>query len=523
MFERAADYVIMSDATFRGAKGAVFANANWRLASGERWAIRGVSGAGKSLFLAAITGRLPRLAGVLRHPFLEGQPHCADSIFGVLPPGSIAVASMEQHRAILSAREFHQLRWHGSLSSGAVLVREFLSQASVMLRNPFAVTDLDDTEVEKFAAVQIKEVERWDLKRLLERPLMALSNGELHRLLVARALMLEPRLLMVDDPYTGLDARTRALLTDNLAALEGGGTGVLYAVARDEDVPATVTHELEIAACVVGYTGVRRSVARTQISTAPATRLPTLAAARSPSVVLELCGVTVRQGVVTLLEDVNLTIRDEERWALVGPNGAGKSTLLSLILADNPQSYSNRVVVGGRQLGPGTSIWDIKRLVGWVSPELDAHYPSATSVADVVLSGFRSSLGVHEALGVEAHEAAASWVERVGLKPRIAEELGGLQRLDQRLVFLARACVHRPKLLLLDEPCQGLDAFGRARFAEVLGFCLAELRAALVYVTHETSELPPSIDHVLELRSGKVVGNSTTLTLLNSSVTKNLG
>jgi molybdate transport system ATP-binding protein len=373
MPERDTDYVVLSNATFRAAKGAVFANTNWRLVSGERWAVRGVSGAGKSLFLAAITGKLPRLAGALRHPFLEGRPHCADSIFGVLPRGSIAVASMDQHRAILSAREFHQLRWHGSLTSGAILVREFLSQASVTPRNPFAVVDQDAAEVDKFAAVCCREVERWDLERMLERPVLALSNGELHRLLVARALMLEPRLLIVDDPYTGLDARTRALLTLNLAALEEAGTGVLYAVARDEDVPATVTHELEIASCVVKYAGARRSVAVAQAASAPATRLAVAPAARSSGVVLELRGVSVRQGDVTLLKDVDFTIRDEERWALVGPNGAGKSTLLSLILADNPQSYCNCVVVGGRQLGPGTSIWDIKRLVGWVSPELDAH------------------------------------------------------------------------------------------------------------------------------------------------------
>jgi ABC-type molybdenum transport system ATPase subunit/photorepair protein PhrA len=130
---------------------------------------------------------------------------------------------------------------------------------------------------------------------------------------------------------------------------------------------------------------------------------------------------------------------------------------------------------------------------------------------------------VYEAIGAEAHEAAVSWLERVGLMESRAEELGSMQRGDQRLVFLARACVHRPKLLLLDEPCQGLDAAGRARFAEALERCLVELRSALVYVTHEALELPPSIDHVLELRAGRVIGTSVTVAASHASTTKNSG
>jgi molybdate transport system ATP-binding protein len=504
------DYVIMKDATFRGANGAVFANTNWRLAPDEHWAIRGSSGAGKSLFMAALTGRLPRLSGSLRHPFLEGRPHCADSVFGVLPPGSIAVASMDQHRAILAARAFHQLRWHGSLTTGAVLVNDYLSWTSVRNPNAYAVTEGDAAAVASFEATWDREVVRWELAPLLDRPLLALSNGELHRLLVARALLFEPRLLIVDDPYAGLDARTKAMLNENLSVVQSEGVGVLYVVARDEDVPASVTHEIEVARCAVARAGVRRSAAGPMASASEVSSIPqTVAPAPTGAeIVLEMRGIIVRQGSVTLLDGIDLTIHAGERWALVGPNGSGKSTLLSLILADNPQAYGNHIEVCGRQLGPGTPIWDIKRLLGWVSPELDAHYPLATPLLEVVLSGFRSSLGLYETLDAQSRDTAAIWLERVGLSASAPTALGDVNRLEQRLGFLARACVHRPKLLLLDEPCQGLDASDRARFAEVLELCLSELGAALIFVTHELAELPANIRRTLTLRAGRIDNRS---------------
>jgi len=491
------DYVVLRDATFHGSRGPVFAGTTWRLPADEHWAIRGASGAGKSLFVAAICGVLPRLRGALSHPFLAGDPRYADSVFGILPPGSIAIASMDQHRAVLAGRAFHQLRWTTSLLSGAMPVAEFLSYRSVTRRNPFVVIDPTDPDEARFESVSRRERARWDLDALLDRPLVALSNGELHRLLVARALLLAPRLLIVDDPYAGLDLRTRARLTETLAALPAEGTGVLYVAARDEDVPRTVTHELEIAAGAVVYAGPRRSVPprvpRPRTARSPAGR------GTEPAVVLELRDVSVHLGGRTILDRVSLTVRVGERWALVGPNGSGKSTVLSLILADNPQAYRNHVAVCGVRLAPGTSVWDVKRRLGWVSPELDAHYPAATTLVDVVISGFRSSLGAYAPRDADSVAAAQVWLRRVGLADHGASPFGRLPRVEQRLAFLARACVHAPALLLLDEPCQGLDGPDRSRFAAALDECLAALNAALIYVTHEAAELPPGVEHVLAL------------------------
>jgi molybdate transport system ATP-binding protein len=202
---------------------------------------------------------------------------------------------------------------------------------------------------------------------------------------------------------------------------------------------------------------------------------------------VDLREVTVRYGGVTALDRVSLRVAAGEHWAIAGPNGAGKSTLLSLVLADNPQAYANHVEVLGRRRGGGESIWELKGRIGWVSPEIHAYHPAGALALDVVASGFFGSLGLHAAL--EPDRAA------------LAELSHGMQR----LVFVARALVADPPLLVLDEPCQGLDAQARARVLAAVDGAVREGRSTLLYVTHQADELPGSITHVLELEAGRAV------------------
>jgi molybdate transport system ATP-binding protein len=492
-------YVVLEDATFRGPDGPLFENTSLCLSPGERWAVVGPSGSGKGLLLAGLMGRLSLLGGRLRHPFLEGDARFADSTFGVLPPGSLALASMNQHRQLLRARQFHQLRWHGSFSAESGTVGAFLERNQVEQRSAFAV--VDDAGAARFAEAHAREIARFDLQRLLDRPLAALSNGELHRLLLARALMMDPRLLIVDEPFAGLDTPRRAALIEIFDSLVAAGTGVLIATSRPADLPRDVDRVIEVEQQRVRRVGPRqmvtqpRSVTRTQAAPSP----------RSHTNLIELADVTVRQGAVTILDHVSLTVGAGEHWALVGPNGSGKSTLLSLILADNPQAFANHVRVAGRQLGPGCGIWDIKAQVGWLSPELDAHYPSYTPVLDVVLSGFAASLGLHRAARPDETEAALQALRRLDLAHAAHLRLLDVPAVDRRLALLARACVHRPPLLVADEPCQDLDEPGRTRLLAAIENTARELDAALLFVTHDPDEVPASVTHVVALEAGRVI------------------
>jgi len=495
-----APYVVLENATLRGPGGQAFADSSLRLCPGERWAITGPSDSGTGLLLAALAGGVILVEGRLRHPFLEGDPRFVDSVFGVLPPGSIALASMNQHRQLLLAREFHQLRWHGSFTADSTRVREYLERGRVEQRNSFAVTDSEGAP--RFERARQREIDRFDLTPLLERPLVALSNGELHRLLLARALMLDPRLLLLDEPFAGLDAHSRGSLLQILDVLHAEGTGVVLATAQPDDLPAGISHVIQVQEHRIVYAGPRRQTRtpgarrRTVHSTHdnPANGLP----------LVEFRDVTVRQGPVILLDHLTFTISSGEHWALVGPNGSGKSTLLSLILADNPQAFANHIRVGGRQLGPGCGIWEIKALLGWVSPELEAHYPPDASALDAVLSGFASSLGLYAEPTPEQTAAAVAWLDHVGLAGVRDQPFASLATCDRRLVLLARAAAHGPSLLILDEPCLGLDPRSRERLLAAIEAAALALHAGVIFVTHDPGEIPSTVTKLLVLESGRL-------------------
>ena len=493
-----APYVVLENATFRVPAGLVFADSNLSLGPGERWAIVGPSDSGQELLLAALAGKLILSEGRLRHPFLENDARFVDSVFGVLPPGSIAMASMKQHRQLLLAREFHQLRWHGSFTADSTRVGEYLERGQVEQRNPFAV--IDDEGAQRFESTRQREIGRFELTALLDRPLVALSNGELHRLLLARALMLDPGLLLLDEPFAGLDVRSREMLLQILDALHAQGTGVVLAFAQPDDLPDGISHMIEVQEHRIVYAGPRRELHRPSAHRSAAASTHDSPAA-GPALV-EFRDVTVRQGAVVLLDHVTFTISRGEHWALVGPNGSGKSTLLSLILADNPQAFANHIRVAGRQLGPGCGIWEIKALLGWVSPELDAYYPPDATAMDAVLSGFASSLGVYAEPDHDQRAVALQWLDRLGLAGVWDQAFAALATCDRRLVLLARAAVHGPSLLILDEPCLGLDQPSRERLLAAIEATTIALHAGMIFVTHDPKEIPSSVTKLLVLDSG---------------------
>jgi molybdate transport system ATP-binding protein len=502
-------YVEAENATFRGPRGPIFADCTLTIRPGERWAILGPNGSGKGVLVAALMGKLGLLAGRLRHPFLEGDPRFADSVFGVLPPRTLALASMKEHRQWLLAREFHQHRWHGSLSWGSATVSDLLTQANVEQHNPFAVPD--EAGARAFEQARRRETARFDLAPLLARPVVALSNGELHRFVLARALLRQPRLLFIDDPSAGLDEDSRRRLLEILDELDAEGMGVVLATERERDLPVGITHVLHVEAGALRGLEPRhpdRALRQYPVQV-PVFSVPKLETRRLPSEIpiLEVTNATVRQGDVILLDRITLRIAQGERWALVGPNGSGKSTLLSLLLADNPQVYANDVRVAGLRLGPGRSIWDQKSWLGWVSPELETYYPASARALDVVLSGFASSLGMHTSNSPAQAHLALTWLDCMGLGQQKDTPMADLTPEARRLALLARAAVHAPSLLLFDEPCQGLDSAGRSTLSAAMAATVASLSAAMIYVTHDPEEIPASVTRLLVLEHGRVKYN----------------
>jgi molybdate transport system ATP-binding protein len=221
---------------------------------------------------------------------------------------------------------------------------------------------------------------------------------------------------------------------------------------------------------------------------------------------VDMRGVSVSYGGVQVLEDVDWAIRPGENWALLGPNGAGKSTLLSLILGDNPQAYANDVTLFGKRRGSGDNIWDLKSRIGWVAPELHLYYPRNVSCFEVVCSGFYDAMGPYQRCTAPQRDTIAKWLQRLGLPHVRDTAFGAISEGEQRMVLIARALVKEPELLVLDEPCQGLDEANRDRVLRTVEALGDHTASSLIYVSHQHDALPATITHLLRLEGGKVAG-----------------
>jgi molybdate transport system ATP-binding protein len=175
-----------------------------------------------------------------------------------------------------------------------------------------------------------------------------------------------------------------------------------------------------------------------------------------------------------------------------------------LIQGDNPQAYALDLRLFGQRPETTQTLWHMHRQIGWLSPELHLHYPAGWSCLDVVCSGFLNTVGLYEPSTSRQRAAARDWLRRFGLANHGGSSFGELSLGDQRLVLLARAVVKKKKLLVLDEPCQGLDAAHRLSILATVDKVIRQTRAGLIFVTHHAKEMPACITDVLELKSGRI-------------------
>ena len=221
------------------------------------------------------------------------------------------------------------------------------------------------------------------------------------------------------------------------------------------------------------------------------------------SIVIEFRHVNIRYGERTILKDLNLTVREGEHWALNGENGAGKSTLLSIVCADNPQSYANDIVLFGHQRGKGESIWDIKRHIGYISPEMHRAYMKDMPAIDIVASGLSDVSGLYKKPKPEQRAVCEFWMDIFGIKRYADTTFLKLSSGEQRLVLLARAFVKDPALLILDEPLHGLDLKNRRLVKDIIEVFCQRKHKTLLMVTHYKEEYPKNIDHEIFLKKNE--------------------
>jgi len=367
---------------------------------------------------------------------------------------------------------FMQQRWNlFTLEGDPPSVGEALHQDAAESKDPEAAL----RRVEELTAL-------FSMEPLLDKPLVTLSSGELRKYQLTRALLGGPEILVVDNPYIGLDPRTRGLLTELLTALSGSMTLVLV-LSRPAEIPPFITHVIPVEDGKAGEKEPREAYLDRVL----------------PPAVIRLRNVTIRFGERVILNSLNWTVREGEHWALTGANGSGKSTLLSLINADNPQAYAHDIELFGRPRGTGETIWDIKRRIGFVSPELHRAFRQDATALNIVTSGHFDTEGLFRKPSEEQREIARRWMEEFGIGDLADRPFLRLSSGEQRLCLVARAFVKDPPLYILDEPLQGLDEPQRRRVKTLLDRYCGAPGKTLVMVTHYPEEYPGCIDHSLTL------------------------
>jgi molybdate transport system ATP-binding protein len=469
----------ISQGTFRLSDTRTLTIADLTIRAGESWAFVGTNGSGKSALARALAGELPLLKGECQGDFTR-----------------LTRLSFEQLQKLVSdewQRNNTDLLSPGEEDTGRT------------------TAEIIQDEVKDPARCQ-RLAERFGITALLNRRFKYLSTGETRKTLLCQALMSEPELLILDEPFDGLDVQSRAQLAALLESLNQQGYTLVLVLNRFDEIPDFIQHAGVLADCNLTETGEKTALLKQALIaqlahseqldgiTLPEPDAPAARHALDP----HQPRIVLRDGMVSyddrpILNRLSWTVNPGEHWQIVGPNGAGKSTLLSLITGDHPQGYSNDLTLFGRRRGSGETIWDIKKHIGYVSSSLHLDYRVSTTVRNVILSGYFDSIGIYQAVSDKQHKLAQQWLDILGMDTRIADApFHSLSWGQQRLALIVRALVKHPTLLILDEPLQGLDPLNRQLIRRFVDVLISEGETQLLFVSHHAEDAPSCITHRLE-------------------------
>ena len=466
---------------------------NFILDEGEHIAIIGRNGAGKSMFVDMITGRHPAFPGMVRYNFDEPYNNIRHITF------------RDTYGGDNDRTYFLQQRWN------QMEIDEETPTVGSKLEEAYRMAGSDTPERRE---LQRHIYELFHLEPLLDKYIILLSSGELRKYKLASSLFSDPRVLIMENPFIGLDAQTRDQLKTLLATLSGERhLQIILVLAKTDEIPDFITHIVEVrdlrvlpkkvftvnslGCCVpVATSGI---AGRTNENSAADKGLASKSTVDKNSII-SFNHVSIRYGSRTILSNLSWTVNQGEHWSLSGQNGSGKSTLLSLVCADNPQSYACDISLFGRKRGSGESIWDIKRRIGYVSPEMHRGYKQNIPAIQIVASGLKDTVGLYVRTNETEKEQCRKWLRILGVGHLAERRFMEMSSGEQRLVLLARAFVKEPELLILDEPLHGLDDENRRMVKDLVDRYCQDSSKTLIYVTHYQEELPRCIDHSLYLR-----------------------
>lgn len=461
-------------------KNKVLNNLCWTIQRGENYLLGGRSGSGKTTLAKAIAGLVPTDAAI--HINMDSTSKLAAKV--------VYISNWFQFTNLEGDRNFYyQQRYNHHQGKDTLTVKAELAH----------IAHTQNLDLSTIA----DRIKAFGFEDLQDAQLIELSSGEHKKLQLIRGLWEKPQLLIIDEPYTGLDTKSRTVLNAWLDDLVNEGVQLIL-VTNDTALPNAINRyaqlqegHLEVVASAAAF---QQDAKRQKkelpsfLKQVPQTNYETIA---------ELKNIFVRYGEKEVLKDVSWKVNVGEKWLLQGPNGSGKSTLLSLINGDHPQAYGHDLSLFGNKRGSGESIWDIKQKIGLISPEMHWYFDQHATVWHTIASGFYDSIGWFVAVKFTEKQQIEALMAFFDLTVYKDQLLHTLPLGKQRLAMLARTIIKNPPLLVLDEPCQGLDIEQTQYFNAVVDE-LAAHGKTLIYVGHYESQIPTCIAHKIVLEKGEV-------------------
>lgn len=474
----------------------VLADISLTLAPGEAWLVLGGNGSGKSTLLRLLRGDIwPDDDGRGERLYRLGDG-----------PGRASPIGVRQRFGIVSPEIQRATKRLCAHLPARTVILAGMRDAVYVQGGP------RPAELAMLEAVS----RRLAIGHLLDTDVAALSNGQLRAVLLARALATRPLVLFLDEFLDGLDDAARETAGQAVAQAAADGAAVVLTSHQGAAPPSgpakgitlaggRIIDSGEAAAVLARYRRAMDGPSR-DVAAGPSTTLPEASEATDagglPLVVLE--GATVYLERRPILRDIDLTVRPGGHLAVFGANGAGKSTLLKLIAGELHPA------LGGRALRPGlaapegfTDLRDIRRRIGLVSFELEADYDKELSALDLVTSGIAATIGIYAQPSARDLAAARRWMEFFGVADLAGRRLGRLSAGQTRRLFLARAMVGEPRLLLLDEPFSGLDGPSRRRAMAAVS-AAARSGVTVIAAVHRQGDVIPEIQTVYRLEAGRL-------------------
>lgn len=473
----------------------VLQDINWIIHPGENWLLCGASGSGKTTLAKAIAGQVQSYG----HVKVCFDPNSK------LPAQVHYVANWYQFKDLEGQSNFYYQQRYNKQAT------EVTSTVQAELEKYGKLHHLNFEAVESI-------ISALGYTPLKNSTLIQLSSGEHKKLQLIKALWLKPQLLILDQPYNGLDALSRRNLNILLDELTLQGMQFIL-ISNDSELPSSIERLAEIKG------GRLTEISIDELSVPDslqeiALEIPSFLE-KGPSIdnsasVINMIDVCISYGEKQVLKNINWEVNAGEKWLLQGPNGSGKSTLLSLLTGDHPQAYANNFYLFGNKRGSGESIWEIKKRIGLISPELHWYFDPSATVWQSVISGFYDSSGLFCDPGYTKNAQANELIRYFGLDRYKNILMNELPLGQQRLAMLARTIIKNPELLILDEPCQGLDQQQTQQFNRLVDQ-LCKGGTTLIYVGHFDSQLPSCLEKRILLENGEVksINNITQMTYTN--------